>query len=157
MWNKNIFIGQISDSDQFLVCRCYLRRKSDKNLKSIFELSILFLGTPARVPTVWIIKTGRVNIYSDEFWGILVLHLSKYSHNFQVLLNSSISKMFVAEYRMTNVSDLRYEEFSNLITMLTQVMAVGRISSAKLLISVLIVSKEGLFCKMKKSKQNNGW
>ena len=52
--------------------------------------------------------------------------------------------MFVSNTKNANVSDLTYGEFSNLITILTQVMAVGRISLAKLLISVLIVSKEGL-------------
>ena len=52
--------------------------------------------------------------------------------------------MFVSNTKNANVSDLTYDEFSHLITILTQVMAVGRISLAKLLISVLIVSKEGL-------------
>ena len=56
----------------------------------------------------------------------------------------TLFKMFVSNTKNANVSDLTYGEFSNLITILTQVMAVGRISLAKLLISVLIVSKEGL-------------
>ena len=89
-----------------------------------------------------ILKTGRTHICSGDFWDIVFVKIFT-DQKYQVLLKSPFSKCLWLKIQWQCIRfNIRW--FSHLITMLTQVMAVGRISLAKLLISVLIVSKEGL-------------